>query len=227
LEREGYQYSGPIAECVSGSGGKTKSKNQSQSTSQSESGTKYNADFMNQAQAFAGDPSGPTYNPQYVPGQYTSVAPGGFDKLENTLYGTQQSKLQQAYGQSVAQQREELAQSGGLNSPSQFLEGSARSSLDRTYMNNLQQAARDAFQGRLGVETAEAGRKTAFDTSEATRQTGFNEQTASQLLDLWLKKLGVAIEAGRYSTGQSQSTASGTSSGLQGSGGIFQFGGSS
>ncbi len=227
VERECYEYSGPLAECVSGSGGNTKSKNQSQSTSQSESGTKYNADFMNQARAFAGDPSDPTYNPTYVPGKYTSVAPGGFDKLENSLYGTQQAKLKQAYDQATGQQREELAQSGALNSPSQFLEGSARSSLDRNYMQNLQQAARDAFQGRLGVETSEAGRRTAFDTGEATRQTGFNEDTASKLLDLWLKKLGVAIEAGRYSTGESQSTSSGTSSGLQGSGGIFQFGGSS
>ncbi len=227
IKRECYEYSGPVAEAFSGSGGKTKSKNQSQSTSQSESGTKYNADFMKQAQAFAADPSTPGYNPQYVPGQYTSVAPGGFDKLENSLYAGQQSKLKQAYDQSVGQQREELAQSGALNSPSQYLEGSARSSLDRSYIQNLQQAARDAFQSRLGLETSEAARKTGFDTSEATRQTGFNEQTASQLLDLWLKKLGVAVEAGRYSTGQSQSTASGSSSGINGSAGIFQFGGSS
>ncbi len=225
IERDSYEYSGPIAECISGSGGSTKSKQKSQSTSQSESGTKYNEDFMTKARAFAGDKSDPTYNPEYVPGKYTGVAPGGFDKLENSLYGTQQSKLQQAYGQSVAQQREELAQAGGLNNPSQFLEGSARSSLDRGYMQNLQQAARDAFQSRLGLETSEAARRTGFDTSEATRQTGFNEDTASKLLDLWLKKLGVAIEAGRYSTGESQSTSSGASSGLQGSGGIFNFGG--
>ncbi len=284
VERECYEYSGPLAECISagGSGGKSKSKNQSQNTSQSESGVKYNEDFMRQALGFAGlagkqtittepkfdakrylsenpdvagwggmknysspeegarahyeqlgksegrkfpgDPGGtsevniPTYNPQYVAGKYTDVAPGGFDRLENSLYGGQQSKLAQAYQQSVGQQREELAQSGGLNSPSQFLEGSARSSLDRTYMNNLQQAARDAFQSRLGLETSEAARRTGFDTGEATRQTGFNEQTASQLLDLWMKKIGLAIEAGRYSKGESQGTSYGTTSSIQGSG---------
>ncbi len=224
VERESYEYSGPIAECFSagagGSGGKSKSKSKSNASSQSESGTKYNEDFMTKARAFAGDPSDPTYNPEYVKGKYTDVAPGGFDKLENSLYAGQSSKLRQAYDQSVGQQREELAQSGALNSPSQFLEGSARSSLDRGYMQNLQQAARDAFQSRLGLETSEAARRTGFDTSEATRQTGFNEDTASKLLDLWMKKIGLAIEAGRYSKGESQSSSYGTSSSIQGGGNI-------
>ena len=324
LERECFEYFGPVAEAISGSGSSNKSKSKSQSTQ--ESGTKYNEDFLNRAREFAagkgspifdsarylkehpdvaadpyfgqnpeahykyaqsiGDTSfenasnpyytsgnDPTYNPTYVPGQYTSgsytpgqftganftsVAPGGFQKLETSLYEGQQSKLAQAYNQAVARQREELAQTGGLNSPSQYLQGSARSGLDQNYIANLQQAARDAFQGRLGAEmteagrrtgfdvgeatrrtafdtgeagrqtdwlTGEAGRRTAFDTGEAGRQTGFNEQTAARLLDLWLKKLGIAIEAGRYSTGQSTST--GTSSGMSGSGGIFQFGGTS
>ncbi len=216
IERECYEYSGPLAECVSGQGSKQKSKGKSEQSS--ESGTKYNEDFMTKAKAFAGDPSNPTYNPEYVAGKYTSVAPEGFQKLENSLYGTQSSKLKQAYDQSTAQQREELAQSGGLNSPAQYLEGSARSSLDRSYLQNLQQAARDAFQGRLGVETAEAGRRTAFDTGEATRQTGFNEDTASKLLDSWMKKIALAIEAGRYSQGSGTSYNKG--SGVSGGGGI-------
>ncbi len=233
VERDSYEYSGPLAECISsslgGSGSKSKNKSKSQQTSSSESGTKYNEDFMTKAQAFAGDPSTPTYNPQYVAGKYTDVAPGGFDRLENSLYAGQQSKLRQAYDQSVGQQREELAQAGALNSPSQFLEGSARSSLDRGYMQNLQQAARDAFQSRLGLETSEAARRTGFDTSEATRQTGFNEQTQSALLDAWLKKIGLAIEAGRYSKGESQGTSSSSGSSISGSGstsGSFMSGGS-
>lgn len=202
---------------MSGGGSKSKSKQQSQQTS--ESGTRYNEDFMAKARAFAGDTSNPTYNPEYVAGKYTSVAPGGFDKLENTLYAGQQSRLKQAYDQSVGQQREELAQSGALNSPSQFLEGSARSALDRGYITSLQQAARDAFQSRLGLETSEAARRTGFDTTEAARQTGFNEKTASALLDSWIKKLGIAIEAGRYSQGQG--TSSGSSNAMSGQGSIF------
>jgi len=271
IERDSCEYSGPVAECVSGQGSKQKSKSQSEQTS--ESGVKYNADFLNQARQFAsgqpydqspenfdaaayvkahpevaqsndykGDPyqhwaqvgqndktgkyaftpkagvGDPTYNPAYVPGQYTSVAPEGFAKLESSLYDTQQSKLKQAYDQATAQQREELAQSGALNSPSQYLEGSARSSLDRTYLSNVQQAARDAFQGRLGAETTEAGRRTAFDTGEATRQTGFNEQTQQALLDSWMKKIALAIESGRYSQGSGTSYSKG--SGMSGGGGI-------
>jgi hypothetical protein len=228
VERESCEYFGPLAECISGSGSSQKSKSKSQQQSTSETGTRYNPDFMTQATNYANDTSNALgYNPQYVKGNYTSLAPGGFDKLENNLYDTQASKLSQAYNTAVGQQREQLAQTGALNSPSQFLEGSARSSLDRSYIQNLQQAARDAALGRLGAQQTEAARQTAFDTGEATRQTGFNTDTAQQLLDLWLKKLGVAVEAGRYSTGQSSGSSSGTSSGMSGSGGIFQFGGSS
>ena len=221
IERECFEYFGPLAECISagagGSGSKSKSKSKSQSTS--ESGTKYNEDFMRLASEYANDPSNsPTYNPQYIKGDFTSIAPGGFDKLENSLYDTQASKLAQAYSTSVGRQREELAQMGALNSPSQFLEGSARSNLDRSYIQNLQQAARDAVLGRLGAEQTDAARRTEFDTGEATRQTGFNVTTAEQLLNLWLKKLQVAIESGRYSTGQSSSQSSGSS--ISGSGNI-------
>jgi len=224
-QRKSFEYSGPLAECISGSGSSSKSKSKSKQQSTSESGTKYNPDFMNLATQYANDPANaPGYNPQYVKGNYTGIAPGGFDKLENSLYDTQASRLRQAYDTSVGQQREELAQMGGLNSPSQYLEGSARSSLDRSYIQNLQQAARDAALGRLGAEQTDAQNRTAFDVGEATRQTGFNTDTAQQLLNLWLKKLGVAIESGRYATGQSSGSSSGTSSGMSGSGGIFSFG---
>jgi hypothetical protein len=225
IERESVEYFGPVAECITGSGGSTKSKSKSKQQSTSETGTRYNPDFMTQATNYANDTSNaPGYNPQYVKGTYTPLAPGGFDKLENNLYDTQASKLSQAYNTAVGQQREQLAQTGALNSPSQFLEGSARSSLDRSYINNLQQAARDAALGRLGAQQTEAARQTAFDTGEATRQTGFNTDTAQQLLDLWLKKLGVAIEAGRYSTGQSTGESSSSGSGMTGSGGFAGWG---
>jgi len=266
VERDSYEYSGPVAGCISGSGGKTKSK------SNQESGTKYNADFLRRATAFASgeqdttdkdnfdtnaylkahpdvaadtnygaDPyqhyldfgqhqegydytpkakmfDSPAYDPKYVKGAYTSVAPGGFDKLESSLYETQSSKLKQAYDSATAQQREELAQMGGLNSPSQYLEGSARSSLDRTYIQNLQQAARDAFMGRLGAETAEAARRTGFDVGEATRETGFNQDTAKAILEMWMRKIMAAIESGRYGEGAS------SGKGNTAAGGIVTFG---
>jgi len=253
IERESYEYSGLIAECITFGGSNSKSKSKQQSTS--ESGTKYNEDFLKRASDYASgtgkdnfnaqeylrqnpdvaaagvDPyqhyldygqkegrqftsNTPAYNPQYVKGAYTSVAPGGFDRLENSLYDTQASKLRQAYDTSVGQQREQLAQMGGLNSPSQFLEGSARSSLDRSYMQNLQQAARDAFMGRLGAEQTDAQNRTAFDVGEAGRATGFNQDTAKTILQNWLQKLGLAIESGRYATGQSTGQSTGDSSGF-------------
>lgn len=261
IGRESYEYSGPVAGCISFGGSKSKSKNQSQQSSSSESGTKYNENFLDQAKLFAAgkrfntgqylldnpdvnedpywsrnpyehylkygqdrvpstggtsyiidDPTGagPTYDPKYV-----RVAPEGFDKLENTLYEGQSSKLSRAYNDAVAKQREELAQSGALNSPSQYLQGSARSSLDRNYLDSLQQAARDAFTGRLGLEEREAG-----------RETGFNEQTAARLLELWLKKLGIAIESGRYSTSSGQGTSQGSGSSSGFNFGLLNFGGS-
>ena len=230
-QRDSFEYFGPLAECISGglsgSGSKSKSKSKQQATS--ESGTKYNEDFMRLATQYANDPSNaPGYNPQYVKGAYTGIAPGGFDKLENSLYDTNASKLSQAYNTAVAQQREELAQTGALNSPSQYLEGSARSGLDRSYIQNLQQAARDAALGRLGAEQTNAQNRTAFDVGEATRQTGFNTDTAKQLLNLWLKKLQVALESGRYATGQSSGQSSSSSIGGSGSaqGSFMNFGGS-
>jgi hypothetical protein len=236
VERESVEYFGPVAECISaglgGSGSKSSSKSKSKQQATSETGTRYNPDFMTQATNYAQDPTNaPVYNPQYVKGTYTPLAPGGFDKLENNLYDTQSSKLSQAYNTAVGQQREQLAQTGALNSPSQFLEGSARSSLDRSYMQNLQQAARDAALGRLGAQQTEAARQTAFDTGEATRQTGFNTDTAQQLMDLWLKKMQAAIEAGRYSTGQSSGSSNASSSSISGSGNaqgsFMNFGGGS
>jgi len=113
VERESCEYFGPLAECITGSGGSTKSKSKSQQQSTSETGTRYNPDFMTQATNYANDSTNaPAYNPQYVKGNYTSLAPGGFDKLESNLYDTQASKLSQAYNTAVGQQREQLAQTG-------------------------------------------------------------------------------------------------------------------
>ena len=161
----------------------------------------------------------PGYNPAYVRSDYVRVAPEGFQRLEDTAYESQRSKLARAYEEGVARQREELAQMGALNSPSQFLEGSARSSLDRSYMDNLQQAARDAFSTRIGLEEREAGRETAFKTAEAARETGFNEETAARLIDLWMKKIALAIESGRF--GESRSDSLGFSSGSSSQPGSF------
>jgi hypothetical protein len=201
--------------------------------------------------------TGPDYNPQYEKGQftpgaftganYTPVDGGDFNKIESNMYEGNRAKLSQAYDANVARQREELSQSGALNSPSQFLEGSARSSLDRSYMENLQQAARDASSTALGLKANEAARRTgfdvgeatrrtgfdvgqgtertAYDTGEAARKTGFNQDTQSKLIQLFLAKLQAALESGKYGQGQSSGYSTGNSSGANF--GLFQFGGGS
>lgn len=194
----------------------------------------------------------------YTPGAYTGagytpVEGGDFNRLEEALYGGQKARLTQAYEANVGRQREELSQMGALNSPAQFLEGSARSSMDRSFLENLQQAARDAATTTIGLKAQEAARKTGFDvgqagartafdvgeaarrtgfdvgeagrrtgfgTAESERETGFNERTAQTLLDVWLKKLAMAIESGRFGTGQSTGASSGSSSAI---GGNFGF----
>lgn len=79
-------------------------------------------------------------------------------------------------------------------------------------MDSLQQAARDAYSTRFGAQAAEAARQTTYNQGEAARQTQFNENTAQQILNAWLQKLGVAIESGRYGTSQSTGSSSGGSS---------------
>jgi hypothetical protein len=91
-----------------------------------------------------------------------------------------------------------------LTSPSQYIEGGARNTLDKSYLSNIQQAARDAALGRLGVQEQEAG-----------RETGFNQDTAKTLLQEWFSKLGLATGAAGKTT---------TGSGTETSGGGFKFG---
>jgi len=244
---------------VSGSGGssKSKSKQESSQESQSTNKTKFPLDFLNEAYTyFGGDPKTTDYNPKFTGSDYFQPDYGAapnyvgfddFDKLEANQYGSQKSKLEDAYNTAVNNQREELSQSGLLNSPNQYLEGSARTGLDKGYLQQIQQAARDASSQSLAAKENEAARRTGFNQSEAARRTGFNQTEAARqsqasadygarrtafdqdsaktLLTNFFNKLLLAMQAGR----ESQSTSSGQSSGssnsdsLQGSGGFLKF----
>lgn len=170
-----------------GSGSKSKQK--------SSSSTTFPTDFLSKAYSFFGGEPG--YKPQYV----GFNKPGDLDKLESNLYESQSSKLADAYNSAVNRQREELSQAGLLNSPAQYIEGGARDTLNKGYLQQLQQAARDASLARLSTQQQEAG-----------RETEFNVDTATKLYNAFLSKLGLAADAGRTST------ASGSS------GGGFSFG---
>lgn len=188
--------------------GGNKSKQKSKSKSTSESGTEFNRPFFDQAfDYFGGDPStDPQYKPEYV-------GFNDFDQLEKNQYDSQRSKLDDAYRGQVARQREELSQAGLLNSPNQYLEDSARSGLDKDYLSNLQQAARDASSQRLAAQE-----------QEATRKTAYNTDVSKALLSSFFNKLMLALQAGRYSRGSSEGQSTGNSMG--GNFSLLNFGGS-
>lgn len=178
LERESADYGGPLALVLSAGGSSGQSKSSSK--------TNFPRKFFDEAFDYFGQP------PKYAP-EYTGFS--DFDKLEENQYGSQKSRLDTAYQDSLKRQREELSQAGLLNSPNQYLEGGARSSLDKSYITNLQQAARDASSQSLTTKEAEAARKTEYST-----------ETQKALVNYFLQMIGLAASAGRTSKGSSSSS---------------------
>lgn len=175
--------------------GSTKSKSRNQSTSK----TVFPQTFFDQAYDYFGDE--PQYDPKFV-------GFNDFDKLEQNLYDSSQSKLFNEYDRSLKMQNEELSNAGLLNSPSKYIQGGARDTLNQNYISGIQQAARDASSQRLGAQQDEYG-----------RETSFNVDTAKTLLANFMNKLALATQAGR----EGQSTGSGDASGFNF--GLLNFGG--
>ena len=178
---------------LGGGGGasKQKSKSEQQSQSHQESRTAFTPEFFSDAYKFFG--CDPGYKPEYV----------GFDsfhELERNAYDTAKNRATEGYRGALNLQNEELSNMGLLNSPSKFIEGGSRDTLNKNYLNTLQQAARDANTMRYGLQREEAG-----------RQTEFNVNNANALLTKFLQMLQLAGSAGRYSVGDA--TSSGSSSG--------------
>lgn len=178
-----------------GNGSKSKNRSTSSST------VNFPTDFLDKARNYFG--ADPGYAPKYV----GFGSPADLDKLESNIYGGTKSKLTDAYNTAIGRQREELSQSGLLNSPNQYMEGGARNVLDKGFLQNIQQAARDAALARLGVQQTEAG-----------RETGFNQDTAKTLLQSWFNKLGLA-------TGVAGKTVTGTGGERMGGGSNFGLSG--
>jgi hypothetical protein len=178
---------------LGGKGGSSKQK----SKSSNESLTRFPKDFWDDAMGYFGD--APEYNPEYV----GFGDEGQLDKLQDSLYQRQKIPIHQGYQDALKIQNEELSNSGLLNSPSKYIEGGARDTLNKGYITSLQQAAREAALARLGVEQ-----------QEATRRTSFNEQTAMAILNRWLQRMGIATQAGRESSGSSSGSGSSWSGGF-------------
>jgi hypothetical protein len=169
-----------------GTGGKSKSK------SKQESKTYFPKDFFDDAYGYFGGP--PDYDPEFV--GFGDEA--DLDRYEGALYNRQKSKMHQGYQDALKLQNEDLSNMGMLNSPSKFIEGGARDTLNKGYIQSLQQAANEAALGRLGREEREAGRRTTF-----------NQENALAMLHAWLQRLGLSVTAGRESSGSGSQSGSG------------------
>lgn len=172
----------------SSGGSKNKSKNSSSTR------TDFPKDFFNDAADYFGKT--PDYDPEYV----GFGDEGQLDQIEQNHFNRQKVKAKQGYDDLARIQNEELSNSGLLNSPSKYIEGGARDTLNRNYIQALQQAGNEAALARLGVQQGEAARRTAW-----------NEQRAMAVLNAWLNRLGLAATAGR--TGESSGFSRGSTDG--------------
>lgn len=196
---------GPRVRWFSGGGGGSKQK------SSSESGTRWNGDFMEQLMQqspginYSNTQDGVSVaNPGDRPQQFTLGVPKfqglenmDFAKLEKGLYDRQLQNIEPQYQKARAQTREELSQSGLLNSPVQYGQGGAMDNLQRNYLDETQKAATGASNTTIALKQQELARKTGFDVD---------------LVKLFQTILGqyanMALEAGKFGQQSSSGTAS-------------------
>jgi hypothetical protein len=120
---------------------------------------------------------------------------GDFDKLETSLYDRQQQNLTPTYERERNRRREELSQTGLLNSPVQFAEGSALDSLERNYMDQSQKSASDA-----SIETVR------LKQSELARKLGFDMSLMALIEELYGQRADLAARVGGVSTSKSSTS---------------------
>ena len=191
------------------------SSGQTTSKSESEQGTRWNQGFMDELGFNA-----PTINYSNTQDGLTTSTPneGGqkfnmgipkfqgledmdFGKLEKGLYDRQLQNIEPQYQNARSQTREELAQSGMLNSPVQYGKGGVMDNLERNYMDQTQKSATDASNTTIALKQQELARKTGFDLDMI--------KTFQTILAQYAQ---IALEAGKYGT--SKGSGSGSNFGL-------------
>jgi len=216
---------GPRVRWVSLGGGGSSSKQKSKS--ESESGVRYNADFMKELQdnapnlkysdtqdgASVSDWEGKQSFMVGVP-KFQGLEDMDFAKLEKGLYNRQLQNIEPEYQKARLQTREELSQSGLLNSPVQYGQGGVMDNLHRNYFDQTQKSAADASNKTIDLKRQELARKTGFDMDMVKLFQAILGQYAD-----------IALQAGRY--GEQSSSGSGSSSGANANASIFTTGGSS
>lgn len=95
--------------------------------------------------------------------QFHGLEDMDFENLQKNLYGRQLQEITPTYETERNRRREELSQTGLINSPIQFAEGGALDSLERNYLDQSQKAASEAVIQRTELEQEELARKLGFD----------------------------------------------------------------
>lgn len=124
--------------------------------------------------------------------RFHGLADGDYDKLEKNLYDRQQLNMRPTYERERERRREELSQTGLINSPVQFAEGGALDSLERNYMDQSQKAASDASIEGIRLKQSELARKLGFDMS----LVALIEEIYGQRADLAARVGGVQTSRG-------------------------------
>jgi hypothetical protein len=124
-----------------------------------------------------------------------------FDKLQSSLYNRQLQNLNPTYETERARRREELSQTGLLNSPVAFAEGGALDSLERNYMDQNQKAASDAAIQTVGLKQEELARKLGFDQDMVKLIEAIMQQRAAVALQSGQSSKGSGSSDGGFSFG--------------------------
>jgi len=192
------------------------SMGKSKTKSQSSSGTRWNSEFMNELEKnappirYSNEQDGVTVEggEEGVPQQFNLGLPKfrgledlDFDKLEKGLYTRQIQNTDPQYKQARATRREELSQSGLLDSPVQYSEGGAIDQLDKAYLAETQKAAQDASNKTIELKAQELARKTGFDID-----------MVKLFQTIMMQYADVALRAGQF--GQQSSVGSGSQRGF-------------
>lgn len=186
------------------------SSGKSKSVSQSESGTRWNQAFMDalaanaphvtysntQSGAKVTDPNDPTQFTVGIP-KFHGLEDMDFDKLQKGLYQRQMQDIDPAYQNARAQTREELSQSGLLNSPVQYGKGGAIDQLEQNYLSQAQKAATDASNKTVELKQQELARKTGWDMD-----------TVKLVQAILQQYYEVALRSGAFGSSSSSSSAS-------------------
>jgi len=127
--------------------------------------------------------------------RFQGLEGGDFDKLQSSIYDRQVQQFRPDYERERDRRREELSQSGLLNSPMQYGEGGAINTLDRNFMDQTQKSASEAVSQRYALQQQELARKLGFDMD-----------LMKMLEEMFMQRADLAARVGGVSTSKTSSS---------------------